>query len=149
MKTVHTSSPRETKKIGETIARKILVSTKKSSKKASIIALLGDLGAGKTTFAQGFLRSLGVKRKITSPTFILFRKYPIRKKNFRSVYHIDAYRLTSGDDLLLLGIREVVRDPQNIILIEWPERVSSIVPKGARKIRFSYGKKEGERNISF
>ena len=106
------------------------------------MALSGELGGGKTTFVQGFMTGAGIKKKITSPTFVLL-------KNYKLIYHIDCYRLKKAKELLDLGLREILINPKNIVLIEWPEIVKKYLPKSAIWIKFKYGKKENERIINF
>ena len=105
---------------------------------ATVVGLRGDLGAGKTTLAQGIAHALGVTEHVTSPTFILERIYklPVSKPNtqhlipstFTHLVHIDAYRLDSADELKHLGWQELLADPANLILVEWPERIASAMP---------------------
>jgi len=119
-----------------------------------VFALQGELGAGKTTFVQGFLRGLGIKRRSASPTFIIFRRFRIGRKSlvvsrqsFRNVYHVDAYRIKKPRELLALGFKEILSDPQNIVLIEWAENIKRILPKETTWLRFAHGKKQNERTI--
>ncbi len=112
-----------------------------------MIALSGELGSGKTTFAQGFLKGLGITNRVTSPTFIIFRRFAIRRPPFRDLYHVDAYRLRAPRDILALGFREMLRNPRAIILVEWPERIRGILPRGTLRIRFSHGHESRERRI--
>ena len=116
--------------------------TKVDSKSALIIALEGELGAGKTTFVKGLAKSLGGKSKIKSPTFVLIKKYPITKNNrfkkIKYLYHIDCYRLRDYRDLEALDIRNVFKDPQNMVLIEWSDRVNKILPKKYIKIHIDH-----------
>jgi len=95
----------------------------KAFKGGEIIALSGDLGAGKTKLSQGIALGLGVKKKVNSPTFVIVKKYPGRK----TLIHIDAYRLRGADDLINIGWKDFI-DPDTIILIEWPERIKKILP---------------------
>ncbi len=108
--------------------------------RAQVIVLSGDLGAGKTTFAQAVARALGVEEVVTSPTFIIERVYRLGEKGrgFARLIHIDAYRLESEHELEGLGWKEVVADSGNLVLIEWGERVLSLIPKGAMRLMFSY-----------
>jgi len=99
------------------------------------IALEGDLGGGKTTFIQGFARGLGVKEEVTSPTFLIYKKYKTKGKKF--FYHFDAYRVES-EDFFSLGFEEIAKDKKNIIAIEWSQRIKEIIPKEAVKIKFSF-----------
>src|SRR3989338_6381611 len=93
----------ETRKIGEFLARRILKSVPKKS--ARVLGMIGDLGAGKTTFLQGFAKGLGVEEKILSPTFIIVRKSKIKnlKLKIKNFYHIDCYRIKKPKDILSLG----------------------------------------------
>jgi tRNA threonylcarbamoyladenosine biosynthesis protein TsaE len=104
--------------------------------RATIVALSGELGAGKTTFAQGVARALGVTESVQSPTFILEKIYALENQAFKKIVHIDAYRLKSDEELRALGWDELLADSGNLILIEWPERVPGCVPEGAIRIRF-------------
>lgn len=124
---------------------------------ATVIGLYGDLGSGKTTFMKSFAKEFGVEEEtVQSPTFIIMRIYEIDKKGevggFKKLIHIDAYRLESGEELLKLGWKELVSHPGNLICIEWPEKVSEIMPKHFM-LRFEHGQSEeggeNERKISF
>jgi len=104
-----------------------------------ILGLQGNLGGGKTTFLQGFARGLGIKEKITSPTYVILKHFKITKpqisnsksqinsksKNskFGNFYHIDYYRLKDERDLVSLGFKEIIKNPKNIAAIEWPEKI--------------------------
>ncbi len=121
-----TKSAKETQKIAADLARKVVKS--KPQKHACVIALEGELGAGKTTFIQGFARALKIKQKITSPTFVLIKRYRLSAISHKLLYHIDAFRLKDWHDLISLGIKDVLADPGNIVLIEWAERVKPILP---------------------
>jgi tRNA threonylcarbamoyladenosine biosynthesis protein TsaE len=103
---------------------------------AVLIALSGDLGAGKTTFAQAFGKALGVGENITSPTFVIEKIYQLQGQKFDRLVHIDAYRLESPHELEALGFKELLLDPKNLILLEWPQRVAELLPDDAVKIRF-------------
>ena len=96
---------------------------------ATLVTLSGDLGAGKTSFTQGVAKALGVTSAVTSPTFVLMKLYPLVGQAFTQLVHIDAYRLQEGKDLLPLNFEEVLADSGNLVLIEWPERVSDALPK--------------------
>ena len=137
-----------TKKLAGELSKTILSS---SSPRAFVILLSGDLGAGKTTFVQGFIKGAGVKRPVQSPTFVLLKKYTLPKKKlqqFHSIIHIDLYRLKKSAELKLLKIPDEVKDPKNIILIEWPEKIPAVAKYGNLKINFSH-KKYNQRSISF
>lgn len=104
---------------------------------ALIVALSGEFGAGKTTFVQGMAEALGVKEKVTSPTFVIEKAYELEHQAFSRLIHIDAYRLKGSHELEVLGWKEIVRDPGNLILIEWPERVAACIPPDALRLSFS------------
>ena len=110
-----------------------------------IFALTGELGAGKTAFCGAFLRALGAEGPFTSPTFVIMKRYPLH--DGRSAYHIDCYRLKGEGELRALGFEAFAADPKNIMLIEWADRVPSLIPADAVHIRFSHGAGEGERVI--
>ena len=148
-------SPNQTKKLAGLLAREIL-RTKNLTKSALVLALSGDLGTGKTTFVQGFLRALGIRRKITSPTFVLMKKFQVPKpksqinyklQNFKTIYHIDCYRIAKPDELLKFGLKEILNNPQNIVLIEWSEKIKKILPKNYIWLAFKHGEKENIRRI--
>ena len=115
-----------------------------------IFALTGDLGSGKTTFVQAFLRALGVAGRITSPTFLIIKNYRLQIKDlrFKRTYHIDCYRIKKPEELLNLGFKEILENPENIILIEWAEKVKDLLPKETFWLYFEHSQKENERVIS-
>ncbi len=117
MKTFITQSDIETQRVAFNLAQKY---------RNGVIALVGELGAGKTTFTQGFARGLGIKDKIISPTFVLIRQHG----NF---YHIDLYRLNDFKDL---GLEEILSNKNNIVLIEWAEKIKDLLPKNTIWIYF-------------
>lgn len=113
-------SPARTKKAGALLAKEILIAG--PGKSARVLAMSGELGAGKTNFAQGFAKGLGVKETINSPTFGIMKKYALpATAGFNYFYHIDCYRLDSAKDLAALGAKEIFADPKNIAAVEWPD----------------------------
>jgi len=144
MEKFQTKSEKETEKLGEEIGKKIL--KEKLGKVAKVIALEGDLGGGKTTFLKGFAKGLGIKEKILSPTFILIRKFQIPSTKFQNFYHIDCYRIEKPREILNLSFREIIKDPQNIVAIEWAEKIKKILPRKVLKIKFKILEKK-EREI--
>lgn len=140
-----TASPWETENLGESLAREIVSAG--PGIVARVVALSGNLGSGKTTFTQGFYKGLGLKKRAMSPTFVILRRTAILKKGFKNVFHMDAYRLAGAADLSLIGFKEIISDPKNILLVEWSENIKKAMPKDSIKIKFSHGKKENERMI--
>ena len=101
-----------------------------------VICLYGNLAAGKTTFSQGIGQALGINR-ITSPTFIIMRQYPILNHPvIKSLHHLDLYRLSSPEDLKAFDLEELWSDPSNLLLIEWPEKFLDVLPKNRVDIFF-------------
>lgn len=98
---------------------------------ATVVALKGDLGAGKTTFVQGAAKALGVREQITSPTFVIEKIYPLTEQKFEQIVHIDAYRLKNAHELATLGWEEVLKNSSKLVFIEWPERVRELIPRTA------------------
>lgn len=94
-----------------------------------IVALSGELGAGKSCFARGFLRGLGYAGDVPSPTFTLVQPYD----TLPPVWHVDLYRLDSPDEAAALGLDDAYDD--QVTLIEWPERLGHLLPPDALKIR--------------
>lgn len=92
----------------------------------SILAVQGDLGAGKTTFIQSLAAALGIKRFVPSPTFALMRTYKLPKavNGIRRLVHVDAYRLKDESELQVLDLDEELADGQSLLVLEWPERVA-------------------------
>ena len=149
MKKFISSSSAETKRFAESLARKIANGEGQIAKrkKAVVLALEGDLGSGKTTFAQGFFRGLGIRRRAVSPTFILMRRSALRHLQFANIYHVDAYRIRKPRELLKMGFKEILSDSCNIVLVEWAGNVKRILPKSTLWLYFSHGMDKHERII--
>jgi len=108
---------------------------------AHVLALSGDLGAGKTSLVQAIARALGVTEALTSPTFVIQKSYETRDPLFKRLIHIDAYRIEDAQELQVLGFADVVAEPGMLIAVEWAERVAALVPKDALKVTLTH---EGE-----
>lgn len=130
-----TKSDKETRVLGRKLANKL--------KNGDFLALYGNLGSGKTTFIQGLAQGLGVKRRIISPTFIIIRQYNLEKSTF---FHIDLYRTQKPDDILGLGIDQIIASKNSIIALEWAEKLGDFLPKKRIDIKFNY-LNENEREI--
>ncbi len=142
-----TKSAEETKELAREFARSIREELA-PSKGATVIALSGTLGGGKTTFAQGFSEGLGVKEKVKSPTFVLMQEYPLAGETFTRFYHLDCYRLKKAAEAKTIGLPEILRDPRNLVLIEWAEQVKTLLPKKKITVKF-FHVGENSRKISF
>jgi len=125
---ITTNNYLETKKFGENFAKKI--------HPGEIVCLYGNLGTGKTTFAQGLVKGFGVEKRVISPTFIIIRSYetPLKKK----IYHVDLYRLKGEEDLDSTGLLDIINNDDSIIAIEWPEKMGKFLPKNRWEVRFEY-----------
>lgn len=122
-----TNSPQETQEV----AKKLI----SALKTGQVIVLVGDLGAGKTTFVQGIGETLGISRMV-SPTYTLIREYPIDHQFFNKLYHLDLYRLSTADEVEALGTSEILSDPHALVLIEWPEKILERLSAGFITISF-------------
>lgn len=155
-----TNSAGQTQKLGENFAKEILKQPRQGG--AVVLGLKGNLGRGKTTFLQGFAKGLGAKEKILSPTFVIQKKFQIQNSlnsaglqrvkssgsKFKTFYHFDCYRLNKPKEILELGFKEIIADPENIVAIEWPEKVKKILPKEIILIKFKLLNKN-KREIIF
>lgn len=136
MKNYVTCSPKQTQKLGEILAREL--------SGGHIVCLKGELGSGKTTFAQGFLKGLNAKKPYTSPTFVVMKEYKI---NSAKVYHVDAYRV-EAKDIFNLGWKEIIENKSNIVIIEWADRIRKIIPKNCLWVDFKW-LDDKQRKITF
>jgi len=139
-----TKSSAETKKLGALLGENLCGRT--------LICLSGDLGGGKTTFSQGLAAGLGVRENITSPSFVLLKRYkipPQAKARIRNLYHIDCYRLNKPEEILAIGWEEIFADACGVILVEWAERIAKYLPKERVDVQFEFiGKNKRKIMIS-
>lgn len=124
----------QTKNLGEILASEIIRDYKNAPK---VFALKGDLGAGKTTFMQGIAKGFKIKEKVLSPTFVVMKKFKLSAP-FKNLYHLDCYRLEGKKDLEALNFSEIISDPQNLVFLEWPEKIKSALPKNTLWIEFGH-----------
>lgn len=137
-------TPAQTKKLGFSLARAVLKGGVRGQ--ALAIGLRGDLGAGKTNFVQGFARGLGIESVVGSPTFVIFKKYPLPDAgDFKTFYHVDCYRVAGGGDMAQLGIAGILRDPANIVAIEWPDIAKDALPQTGLSVDFEVTGKSARR----
>jgi len=145
-----TLSERQTLNLGKKIAKQL--------KGGETIALIGELGAGKTILAKGIANGLGIKKTITSPSFVLMKVYNktnnrkskinLNEPRIQKLYHIDAYRLTSGKDLIGIGINDYLGQKNSITIIEWANQVRNILPKNTIFAKIKTKKKKNKRIIT-
>lgn len=133
-------SSKQTEKIGFEFAKKI--------KAGDVIYLIGDLGAGKTTFVKGLASGLGIKSRIISPTFVVVREHEV-EGSIKTLYHLDLYRLADKNQAEKIDLADMLHDKKAVIAIEWPEVAFKLVNKKVwsvhfkiideyRKLEFSY-----------
>ena len=113
----------------ETLAEKAvsILATKKGEekKRASVILLEGDLGAGKTTFTKALSKVLGIDGStVHSPTFILKKEYEGKHPAFKKLVHVDAYRFTHPDEAKVLRLEDDLHDPDALVVVEWPSKMT-------------------------
>lgn len=128
-----TASPEATVELGRRLAPALRV--------GDFVALVGDLGAGKTCFVQGLAAGLGVAGRVASPTFILMRAHP----GPVPLYHADAYRLASGGELVDIGLEDWLTE--GVVALEWADRAPEACPEDALLIVFSGG--DHQRTLTF
>lgn len=127
------------------LAREVAV--RKPGAHAKVIALVGDLGVGKTTFTQGFLKELGVRNRVSSPTFLIIKPHALRKLTYTRAFHIDCYRLKNPQELLSLGFKEILKNPEHIVLVEWPELIKKYLPRDTHWIHIKHPEKGTHRIV--
>lgn len=125
---INTFSPEETEQVGENLARKL--------KGIEIIALYGEMGAGKTAFVRGVARGLGINDGVSSPTFTIVHEYDGKYK----LYHFDMFRVETWDDLYSTGFFDYIGN--GVLIIEWSENIESIIPESSLKITI------GQKSVS-
>lgn len=113
----------------------------KESKKGDIIALVGNLGTGKTTFSKYFAKALGIDSTITSPTFTIVQEY---REGRMPLYHFDVYRISSIEEMYQIGYEEYFFG-DGVCIVEWADMIEEIIPENAKIIFIEYGENQGER----
>ncbi|MBU2101438.1 tRNA (adenosine(37)-N6)-threonylcarbamoyltransferase complex ATPase subunit type 1 TsaE [Patescibacteria group bacterium] len=144
IKRLETNNDKDTKRLAKALAEEL---TRLKGGGSVVLGLVGELGSGKTTFTQGLLKALGVKKRVLSPTFVIQKRFKLlQDTGFKNAYHIDAYRIEEKD-LIDLGWKEILLE-KNIVVVEWADRVKKVLPKETIWIKFNYGGKEHERKIT-
>lgn len=145
-KRLHASGERQTARAAAAAAQWAVKSAPPS--RALVLGLIGEMGAGKTAFAGAFLRALGVRGPVPSPTFALMREHALPpSERFQRAVHMDWHRIEHAEEILALGWEQLVSDPGMIILIEWADRFPGLLPAHALLVRLE-GKGEEERIIA-
>ena len=135
--TVVTHAPQETAALAERLGA--------AAETGTVLCLVGDLGAGKTLFTQGFARGLGVTEEVTSPTFALMNQYCGRLP----VTHFDLYRLEREEELDEIGFYEFAEPSGGVVLIEWADKFPDALPKPHIWLEIERGNTEDERRLMF
>lgn len=136
-KIIESKSLKDTKMLAKLLLSDWLSFNKKKSSNW-LICLYGELGSGKTAFTKFICKELGVKDVVNSPTFVIMKKYEsANEKNKKYLlYHFDCYRIQSAKEVLDLGWEEIIQGENNIIIVEWPERIEEILPQKRLNIKF-------------
>ena len=135
--TVVTHAPQETAALAERLGA--------AAETGTVLCLVGDLGAGKTLFTQGFARGVGVTEEVTSPTFALMNQYCGRLP----VTHFDLYRLEREEELDEIGFYEFAEPSGGVVLIEWADKFPDALPKPHIRLEIERGDTEDERRLVF
>ena len=116
------------------VARERRDPKKQSEQQATVIELIGDVGAGKTTFVRGLAKGLGIEESITSPSFTISKSYAGKNK---TLVHYDFYRL-QDPGIMKAELEEDLKNPNNIIVIEWSDNIKNLLPKNHTIININY-----------
>ncbi|MDD6154616.1 MAG: tRNA (adenosine(37)-N6)-threonylcarbamoyltransferase complex ATPase subunit type 1 TsaE [Eubacteriales bacterium] len=133
MREIIINSEDDTKKLGREIAD--------MAKPGDVLALIGDLGCGKTTLTKYIAEALGATESVTSPTFTIMNEYLSGRM---PLYHFDAYRLENGLDMLNIGGDDYIAG-DGLCVIEWADKIAEVLPDDSYVIFMEYGDKDGER----
>ena len=146
LKNKTTKNSQETKAFAKKMLGELL-KLNMNKRSSLVLCLEGNLGGGKTTFVQGLAEGLGIKEVVSSPTFLIMKKYtaPDRKRTNAcllskkyNLYHFDCYRISNYQEILDLGFEDIISGKNNIIAIEWPEKIKKILPKERINIKFDF-----------
>ena len=135
METIRSTSSKQTEEAGECLG--------KTLKENTVVALFGDLGAGKTAFTRGVVKGYGIDCRVSSPTFAIVNEYQNADK---TVYHFDMYRINDIEDLYSTGYFDYL-DTSSLIVIEWSENIVSVLPDDCVRVYIEKTEEENERII--
>lgn len=130
-----TESAAETEKIGFLLGESI--------SQPQVVAMFGELGAGKTAFTRGFAKGMGIDSDVSSPTFALVNEYRGKDK---TLYHFDMYRISGWDDLYSTGYFDYL-DEGAVLIIEWSENIEAVLPENCIRVEITKTENPNERNI--
>jgi tRNA threonylcarbamoyladenosine biosynthesis protein TsaE len=142
MKSTHiTLNEDETTKLGYEFAQEL--------QPGDVVALYGDLGAGKTELVKGICDFFGVTEVVSSPTFSIINQYVAHSKKAEGVkiYHIDLYRVESAEEIREIGLDECTHTPDAIKLIEWAEKATSCLPQNTFSVHFMFDDDDDDKRI--
>ncbi|MDO8560167.1 MAG: tRNA (adenosine(37)-N6)-threonylcarbamoyltransferase complex ATPase subunit type 1 TsaE [bacterium] len=140
--TIATASARETHALGKSLAKRL--------HGGEVFAINGELGAGKTVLVRGLAEGLGVRHRISSPTFLLMRVYRIKKRGseIRHFVHVDAYRVKHPAELTDIGLKELLGRSDTVVAIEWARQVAPLLPKRRYDLTLRLGKTPSTRHLT-
>lgn len=140
----------EIESVSETQTEQIAADFARKTTPGTVVAIYGELGAGKTVFARGFARGLGVTETVSSPTFTIMQEYKLDKdaKGITWFYHLDLYRIENPESALVFGVDEYLSNDNAVLLVEWAERIEKLLPKNTVRVEISHSG-ETTRKIRF
>ncbi|NLP31421.1 MAG: tRNA (adenosine(37)-N6)-threonylcarbamoyltransferase complex ATPase subunit type 1 TsaE [Clostridiales bacterium] len=138
-KKIISKSEKQTEELGLKLAEEL--------KPGTVIALIGDLGSGKTALTKALAKGLGIEEQVTSPTFTIIQEYSGGRL---PLYHFDVYRLEGEEDMYELGYEDYFYG-DGVCVVEWADRIKELLPKNTIYINIDYGSQENERiyNIKY
>lgn len=119
------------------------------SRSAAVVALHGELGAGKTTFVQMVAKAIEINESVTSPTFVVMKQYSLEdaKNGIEQLVHIDAYRIENENEMMPLHFSELLDTKGVLICIEWAEKINKLLPQNLIDIKIDITDQEGGREV--
>lgn len=142
---VISESPKETQKIAYFFIEAILkqycpqntrLAEAPAKRAGLVISLEGPLGGGKTEFLKGVAKFLKLEKKIFSPTFLIMKSFPCKTRLFDSLWHLDCYRIKRAKEIKELDFSEIIKNPKNLVFIEWGDKIKKLLPVKHWKIKF-------------